>query len=124
MQPNEFEVRISGLKMKRMLKVNLLLIALAMNAGCKVDYCEEGEGFAAVVHQRLVKAELVSPSTATFQPSHRAVVRKSASCRYFVASYVDSQNRFGAEVRTRYTLTVIYDPRDDSWRMEDFRGYN
>lgn len=56
--------------------------------------------------QAAVRDRLRAPNTASFPWTHQA--RSRGRWSYSVASYVDAQNGFGAEVRTRYFCDVRY----------------
>ncbi len=67
--------------------------------------CDEGS-YAYRLTQDLMKTYLKSPSTAKFSrfPTYSKgnIVDWGSSCRYAIRSYVDSQNSFGAMLRTEY----------------------
>ncbi len=52
--------------------------------------------------QEIVEKALQSPSTADFPPTSDAVVERRADNTYKVSSYVDSENGFGATIRTAW----------------------
>jgi hypothetical protein len=67
---------------------------------------EEDNGTMAYIQLRNhVKEQLKSPSTAKF-PFFDWVSTKTENQTYFVKSYVDSQNSFGATVRTEFVGLV------------------
>ncbi len=68
--------------------------------------------------QELVKDTLAAPSTARFPWPSEHDVRELGGGRYSVSSYVDSQNVFGAMVRTHYTA-IVQDVGDGKWRLEN-----
>lgn len=57
-----------------------------------------------------VKQRLKSPSTAKFPPTNTATVSKTPNGTYIVSSYVDSQNGFGATIRTNWVAEIEYLP--------------
>ena len=66
----------------------------------------------------LIKKRLKSPSTAKF-PHYLEVNMISLGKdslnrgeRFFIQGYVDSQNGFGAMIRTNYSATVLYKPNE------------
>lgn len=66
-----------------------------------------------------VKKQLKSPSTAKFAPASEKAgrfVNKQDGHVYFVKSYVDSQNSFGATTRTNYH-GEIKQIADDKWQL-------
>lgn len=62
-----------------------------------------------------MRASLVSPSTARF-PVLDAQAEHLGDGLYNVNSYVDSQNRFGATIRTHFTCTAQWVVRD-AWSL-------
>lgn len=59
--------------------------------------------------ENYVKENLKSPATAEFAgiyDSHTSIIHLGEG-KYKVSSYVDSQNSFGAMIRTKFTCTVI-----------------
>ena len=68
-----------------------------------------------------VKTVLKSPSTADF-PFLERTTRNLGNGRYEVSSYVDSQNSFGAEIRSNWTVTLQYTNGDSAdqrnWQLE------
>jgi len=86
----------------------------------KEDLCS----MAYIIHQDIVKNLLKSPSTADF-PWNDYRCSRSTDKLYRITSYVDSQNGFGAMIRTDYQISLEYqggepaDPR--SWKMVDFQ---
>lgn len=63
------------------------------------------------VSKYCVQDHLKSPSTAEF-PYNSNHVYHVDSNRYVVNSYVDSQNSFGAMIRTRFVCTVFMKDKD------------
>lgn len=72
---------------------------------------------AQVMSTVFIKQRLKSPSSADFPFS--ANVRYLGECRHIVESYVDSQNSFGATVRSQTKALVRYDKKSDDWTLED-----
>lgn len=56
----------------------------------------------------LIKEYLKSPSTASFPRSNEIKLLALENDRYFIDGYVDSQNDFGATVRTQFECWVKY----------------
>lgn len=69
-----------------------------------------------VMSQNFVKRHLKAPSTAAFPSGVARYSQAIGNCQFAVNSYVDSQNSFGAMVRSSYTATMEYIPKDDTWR--------
>ena len=53
-----------------------------------------------------VKSKLVSPGSAKFPLLHHQLVEYLGDNRYSLGSYVDSQNGFGASLRTNFYCTI------------------
>lgn len=77
--------------------------------------------------QEYVKSILKSPGSADFptRSYEEAISRiNTKDSTYFMAGYVDSQNGFGALLRTNFVITLKYlggDPNiTGSWRVHDF----
>lgn len=66
---------------------------------------------------RLVKDYLTSPSTAEFPSRSEYSISNLGNSECMVSSHVDSQNGFGAEVRSNWTATV----KDNAgnWTLEE-----
>jgi len=68
--------------------------------------------------QERVAAELKAPSTADFPPYDEHSIGHSGA-DWFVTSYVDAQNSFGAKLRTHYTCTASFDPGTSTYSIMD-----
>jgi hypothetical protein len=60
---------------------------------------------AAYAAQKYVEKQLKSPSTAKFPSLNKSKVKKSNNV-YEISSYVDSQNGFGAIIRSNYIVKI------------------
>lgn len=74
-----------------------------------------------VMSQSFVKDRLRAPATADFPSILDAKVSATGDCRFKVHAYVDSQNGFGAMIRTRYTADIELDPLTDRWKLKDLQ---
>ena len=63
---------------------------------------------AKVFAETQVKKMLKSPSTASFNWNADDFITKINDTTFFVKGYVDSQNSFGAQIRSNYSCTVVY----------------
>lgn len=63
---------------------------------------------AALSARGFVKQRLKSPSTAEFPPTSTATVKKTPNGTFVVSSYVDSQNAFGATLRSSWVAEIRY----------------
>lgn len=68
---------------------------------------EDKSTMAFIISQEFVKLSLVSPSTADF-PAMDYQHKKYKDQVYEISSYVDSQNKLGATLRTNWTVTLQY----------------
>ena len=69
--------------------------------------------------KQFVTKRLKSPSTAEFPNSSEAIVNLLSDNEWAVASHVDSQNGFGAMIRSPFTCTVK--PEGDNWRLIEIK---
>ncbi len=65
-----------------------------------------------------LEERLKAPKTADFASIKNSVVTNLGDCRHQVTSYVDSQNSFGAMLRTKYSATVKYSRTEEGWILE------
>jgi hypothetical protein len=73
--------------------------------------------------QQFVEAKLLSPSAAKWPWVHSDdVAEHLGNGRYMVISYVDSENAFGARIRTRFNC-IVQHINDDEWRLENLTFY-
>lgn len=102
--------------------LGFVIIALLVWRGCggapesaadSADQCDAG--WARVTAERFVEAKLKSPSTASF--SWEPTIASKDKKRWTVDSYVDSQNGFGATLRTKFHAVVIC-KGDGNWTLE------
>lgn len=82
-----------------------------------------------VMSQKFVKQRLKAPTTAKFPWSNDSAVKKQyiGDCKHRIVAYVDSQNSFGAMIRTTYyaELQYIKDSKGiGSWRLLDLQIEN
>lgn len=67
--------------------------------------------------QERIAAELKAPASAEF-PSYSDNAITHSGALWTVDSYVDSQNSFGAKLRTRYSCTASFNPNDATYDIE------
>ncbi|MCE0981696.1 hypothetical protein [Pseudomonas monteilii] len=74
-----------------------------------------------VMTQNFVKQRLKSPESAKFPyVNERGVnVFADGNCGFSVSAYVDSQNGFGAMIRSNYQAAISYDRQTKLWRLGD-----
>ncbi|MDX3235666.1 hypothetical protein PV392_08195 [Streptomyces sp. ME03-5709C] len=111
--------------MRRHIATTAILAALAapLLAGCSGDGKPLSES-AAVMCETFVKRQLKSPATADFpgvtDPDYAktTTLHDTKPWKYKVVGVVDSENSFGAKVRSNYTCTVSTKD-DDTWTLDD-----
>ena len=64
-----------------------------------------------------VKEKLLAPATADFSEDATTVIKTNDST-FSVNSFVDSENAFGAKLRSKYSCTIIY-THNNKVRCED-----
>jgi hypothetical protein len=69
------------------------------------------------VCQEFVTERLKAPATADFAPRHESAISSSSGDGYEIESYVDSQNGYGAQIRTRYTCIVHPVAGTNQWKL-------
>lgn len=88
----------------------VLLAPAAQAAEPAVDW-EHAGTVAKMQCQKAVTRALKSPSTAVFQPINDMTI-KPAKGGYAIHGYVDSQNGFGATVRSRFNCGAV---KSEKW---------
>ncbi|MDO6426196.1 hypothetical protein Q4489_04190 [Thalassotalea sp. 1_MG-2023] len=68
-----------------------------------------------------VKYQLKSPATADFPSFNKKRVEYLGDCTHRVRSYVDSQNSFGAIVRTQYLVELKRGETQHDWELIDLQ---
>jgi len=79
---------------------------------------EHSTSGASVMSEQFVLEKLKSPGSAKFASIFDQKIDDLGEGRYKVTSYVDSQNGFGALVRTNYVCTLKY-VGNDKWQLEN-----
>lgn len=106
-----------------MLRLVGIALALVVVAGCgpKEFVCSESYAYGSA--KAIIEKQLAAPASAKFaKPSDDGVkVRKTGACEYRVDSFVDSQNGFGAMLRTHFSLTVTGIPEEDVWQGSNLK---
>lgn len=76
-----------------------------------------------VMSQNFVKQRLKSPASAEFPyVIDRGVdVSADGKCGFSVLAYVDSQNGFGAMIRSSYRAEIFYNRETKRWSLGDLR---
>lgn len=99
----------------------LFIILLVFVLNTDTSYQDEpGSEFkqrdACYMSQTFLNKELKSPATAKYQNCHYAKLEYLGNNIYGVYSYVDSQNSFGAMIRTDY-YAELRDNGDETWSL-------
>lgn len=68
-----------------------------------------------IASHRLIEQRLKAPGTASWSPFQDSQVSRGADGTVMVVGWVDSQNSFGAKVRTNYSALVKREA--DTWRL-------
>ena len=78
---------------------------------------------ACIMANEFVEQMLKSPATAEFEPCYKTKnagkIIYDGDNGYTITSFVDSQNSFGALLRTQYVAQMRYIPSTEKWRLED-----
>jgi hypothetical protein len=95
-----------------------LLFWIGMNAPPKSE--EEvrcGTDFdAKVMAEVFVEKQLVAPTTADFPAGmQKTKIVRRPDCKWIVSGYLDSQNEFGAMIRSDYIAEITKIPNEDRW---------
>lgn len=78
--------------------------AVVALSGCRFDGCSEADAYEAIKAE--VAPNLTSPGSARFQPASEALSGGGETCSFIYQGYVDSQNQFGALLRSNWVGTV------------------
>ncbi|WGK60502.1 hypothetical protein QAO71_10395 [Halopseudomonas sp. SMJS2] len=84
----------------------------------RADKMCSDQGYAWVMSNNFVKRQLKAPSTADF-PYKPDAYSYLGDCRHSIVGSVDSQNSFGAMIRTTFSVTMVYQKNDNKWRAEN-----
>ena len=77
-----------------------------------------GKMDALIQSQVYIETKLKSPGSAKFDSSIDGVIQTNDTT-FTVISYVDSQNGYGALLRTHYSCKIIFHPKDDTHDIEN-----
>ncbi|NQT78011.1 MAG: zinc ribbon domain-containing protein [Bacteroidetes bacterium] len=112
-QPKKFKLSFRG-KVGIILGIVIVIIMInycgddSSGGGNKTKYYDGLDAY--LEAQSFVKKHLKSPSTADF-PYYNKVennVKYLGTNKYKIESWVDSQNSFGATIRTKFSCTIIF----------------
>ena len=105
--------------MKKLLLIFTLSLFLPSCFGVDGEYASSQDLLAFNYSEEFVKERLKSPSTASFPRSSekRDYITKLGENKYLIEAWVDSQNGFGAMIRSKYSCTITF--VDDKVRCEN-----
>ena len=100
----------------------ITVASIAAGSGSDSESSDASPGLAFVMCKDFVKDRLKAPATATFRNFYdddgEVSVTGSGDGPYRVVSTVDSENGFGAKIRSRFSCTVTHTPGGDNWRLD------
>lgn len=82
---------------------------------------EHSTAAAFVTCNQFVENRLRAPGSTKFPYVTEATIQTLGDADYEVSSYVDSQNGFGALLRSKYTCAVTYELDSKQWRLRDLK---
>jgi hypothetical protein len=95
----------------------------AKKAATRAKKCSDTT-LAFVMSQEFVRRRLKAPSTAEFPyiTNDQVAVSTKADCAFRVIAWVDAQNGFGAQIRSRYVVDLkLLDDDAGTWQVIDVR---
>lgn len=102
--------------------MSLLILAAAPLAACSTEPDDgRDEIGAGVMCEEFIEERLVSPGSAEFQSAGEYTVTGTGN-DYVVSGYVDSDNAFGASLRSDWTCEISYTPADEMWTLVNLTG--
>jgi len=113
------------MKKNKFLKTVLLCVSIIFCLGIFVG-CSESEEDKARAYKfgiyknttKLIEGKLKSPSTAKFQEFDEKLVKDLGGNQYKVSGYVDSENGFGANIRSNWHCTVTIEGEGEDKTIE------
>lgn len=104
-----------------MLRKAAVVLMVGSLAGCGERGLVCSESFAYGAAKSIMEKRLASPGSAKFASLGNSAmkVEKLGACKFRVHSFVDSQNGFGALVRTSFAITVEGMKEEKAWQGSD-----
>jgi hypothetical protein len=103
----------------------LLFIPFVFLVACSLNDAGADENKAFIMAKDFVKAELKAPSTADFESDYK--YKKENDSTYSVILEVDSENSFGAKLRSKWLVTLSYRGGDwtdqNNWTLQEITMY-
>ena len=116
--------KITSIVVTVIIFVIIITIAFTCCDGCGGDSKSDKEGHSEVEAWVAAKIEvennLKSPKTASFPWSYEEYVTKINDNIFKVRAYVDSENSFGANIRTNFSCTVEF-TGEDTYIVKDLQ---
>jgi hypothetical protein len=88
-------------------------------SGCGGEPAAMSGDDACFASRAFIRELLKSPSSAKFASCDTATIQEVGTDVWKVDSYVESQNSFGAMIRTDFTCTIRHDPSAKMWYKEN-----
>lgn len=102
--------------------LGLVVIAVILTIGFAIcgdsDSTNKSDGMAYVMCQSFVEDRLKAPASAGFANKSEATITETGEDQWRIRAHVDSQNSFGANVRTPFVCEIKY-VGDDKWQLVD-----
>lgn len=122
------DVPVANKIMGSVLLLSIAVFMIFMVKACFFSTPDDKElvdvNMAVVIHKDFVKTHLKSPSTASFGEYQTST---SFPRTVIIKSFVDSQNGFGAVIRTNYTMELTFHGGEKSdqknWTEDKFESY-
>ena len=113
--------------MKLGLKILLVFFCFILVLGALPDFdsdSEDGneyanEGYAYSIAQDKVREVLKAPATADFADYGEYSIRRNGDT-FYIDSYVDAENSFGAKLRKNFSVTVVFEGEHYSATLTSF----
>lgn len=98
----------------------MFLMAFIISIVCRCsDDKPKYDKFSAIMDSRqFIEKRLKAPSTANFESDTTYTIKVNDST-FFVTSFVDAENSFGAKLRTKYSCTITYLPSIGKVQCDD-----
>lgn len=111
----------SGIKLLFISCAAVVVIIIAMSSPSSAPTIEKAwtpDNFDAyTMGKHFIERGLKAPSTADFASIHKSTVTNLGGNKWMVRSYVDSQNGFGAMIRTHFEIKMLAIPKTKTWQV-------
>jgi hypothetical protein len=117
-----FEIKPTSMKTSHAFILVGAIVLVVYTCGRSSGDIEENEVYtpdridAFVMAKQLMESRLKAPRTAEFASISDSNIRNLGGNEWEVSSYVDSQNSFGAMIRTRFTITMTVNIETKYWQ--------